>query len=92
MSGRFFSWRRFAAMTAKEFVQMRRDRLTFAIMLGIPLLQLIPGFINTDRAICRRCCAVPTTVGRAGGGGGDGANSYFRIVGSVERSHGRKAS
>ena len=25
----------------KEFIQMRRDRLTFAMMIGIPLLQLI---------------------------------------------------
>ena len=33
--------RRFWAMVVKEFVQMRRDRLTFAMMLGIPLMQLI---------------------------------------------------
>jgi ABC-2 type transport system permease protein len=34
----------------KEFTQMRRDRLTFAMMLGIPLLQLLLfGFaINSD--------------------------------------------
>ncbi|HEX9181284.1 MAG TPA: ABC transporter permease [Burkholderiales bacterium] len=37
-------------MVAKEFIQMRRDRLTFAMMVGIPLLQLILfGFaINAD--------------------------------------------
>jgi len=47
---RIFSVSRFWAMVVKEFVQMRRDRLTFAIMLGIPLLQLILfGFaINSD--------------------------------------------
>lgn len=28
-------------MVVKEFVQMRRDRLTFAMMIGIPLMQLI---------------------------------------------------
>ena len=28
-------------MLAKEFIQMRRDRITFAMMLGIPLLQLV---------------------------------------------------
>jgi ABC-2 type transport system permease protein len=35
---------------AKEFIQMRRDRLTFAMMIGIPLLQLILfGYaINSD--------------------------------------------
>lgn len=38
------------AMVVKEFTQMRRDRLTFGMMLGIPLLQLILfGFaINSD--------------------------------------------
>lgn len=47
---RFFSASRFAAMVAKEFVQMRRDRVTFGMMVGIPLLQLILfGYaINSD--------------------------------------------
>jgi ABC-2 type transport system permease protein len=36
-----FNFRRFGAVVLKEFIQMRRDRLTFAMMLGIPLLQLI---------------------------------------------------
>jgi ABC-2 type transport system permease protein len=37
-------------VVAKEFVQMRRDRLTFAMMIGIPLAQLILfGYaINSD--------------------------------------------
>src|SRR5581483_8549009 len=35
-----FSWSRFLAVLAKEFVQMRRDRLTFAMMVGIPITQL----------------------------------------------------
>ena len=41
---------RLGAMLAKEFVQMRRDRLTFAMMLGIPIIQLVLfGYaINTD--------------------------------------------
>jgi ABC-2 type transport system permease protein len=45
-----FSWQRFCAIVAKEFIQMRRDRLTFAMMLGIPLMQLILfGYaINSD--------------------------------------------
>jgi len=47
---RRFSATRFSAVVAKEFIQMRRDRLTFAMMIGIPLLQLILfGYaINTD--------------------------------------------
>jgi ABC-2 type transport system permease protein len=49
MSG-LFSLRRLWAMLAKEFIQMRRDRITFAMMLGVPLMQLILfGFaINSD--------------------------------------------
>ena len=45
-----FNWRRFWAIVAKEFIQMRRDRLTFAMMIGIPLVQLILfGYaINSD--------------------------------------------
>jgi ABC-2 type transport system permease protein len=36
-----FSPNRFWAIAVKEFVQMRRDRLTFGMMIGIPLVQLI---------------------------------------------------
>ena len=45
-----FSLKRFGAVVRKEFVQMRRDRLTFGMMVGIPLMQLILfGFaINSD--------------------------------------------
>lgn len=50
MSARRFSWSRFWSITVKEFIQMRRDRLTFAMMIGIPIIQLILfGYaINTD--------------------------------------------
>lgn len=53
-----FSWSRFVAVLSKEFVQMRRDRLTFAMIVGIPILQLILfGFaINADPK------ALPTAV------------------------------
>jgi ABC-2 type transport system permease protein len=45
-----FSWTRFVAIVQKEFIQMRRDRLTFGMMVGIPLMQLMLfGFaINFD--------------------------------------------
>ncbi len=45
-----FSWRRFLAVLLKEFVQMRRDRLTFAMIIGVPIIQLtLFGYaINTD--------------------------------------------
>jgi ABC-2 type transport system permease protein len=47
---RAFSPARLGAMVVKEFTQMRRDRLTFGMMLGIPFLQLVLfGFaINSD--------------------------------------------
>jgi ABC-2 type transport system permease protein len=45
-----FSPARFWAMVVKEFIQMRRDRLTFGMMVGIPLVQpILFGFaINSD--------------------------------------------
>ncbi|MCC0030412.1 MAG: ABC transporter permease [Brucellaceae bacterium] len=46
----FFSLQRLIAMLIKEGIQMRRDRITFAMMLGVPLMQLVLfGFaINND--------------------------------------------
>lgn len=54
----FFSGRRLLAIISKEFTQMKRDRVTFGMMIGLPLLQLILfGFaINTDPK------ALPTAV------------------------------
>lgn len=45
-----FSFRRLMAIITKEAIQMRRDRITFAMMLGVPLMQLVLfGFaINND--------------------------------------------
>jgi ABC-2 type transport system permease protein len=44
------SWARVAAVFLKELVQMRRDRLTFGIMIMVPIVQLVLfGYaINTD--------------------------------------------
>ncbi|RFC49401.1 MAG: ABC-2 type transport system permease protein [Verrucomicrobia bacterium] len=44
------SFYRLWAIVRKEFIQMRRDRVTFAMMVGIPLMQLMLfGFaINSD--------------------------------------------
>ncbi|MCE5974114.1 ABC transporter permease [Sinirhodobacter sp. WL0062] len=46
----FFSWQRLRTIIRKESIQMRRDRITFAMMLGVPLMQLMLfGFaINND--------------------------------------------
>jgi ABC-2 type transport system permease protein len=47
---REFSFERFWAIVVKEFIQMRRDRLTFGMVVGIPLMQLVLfGYaINSD--------------------------------------------
>ena len=50
MSTASASLRRWFGIIIKEFIQLRRDRLTFGMIVGIPILQLLLfGFaINTD--------------------------------------------
>jgi ABC-2 type transport system permease protein len=83
MSERRFSPTRFRAVLVKEFIQMLRDRLTFAMMVGIPIIQLtLFGYaINADPR------ALPTAV--VLGDSGTFARSivrslenttYFRVV------------
>jgi ABC-2 type transport system permease protein len=45
-----FSFRRWWAMVTKEFLQLRRDRVTFGMIIGVPIVQLtLFGYaINTD--------------------------------------------
>ncbi|MGI9133140.1 MAG: ABC transporter permease [Rhodoferax sp.] len=59
-----FSWRRMLAIFIKEFQQMMRDRMTFAMAVGIPIIQLVLfGYaINTDPK------GLPTAVVNADGG------------------------
>jgi ABC-2 type transport system permease protein len=47
---RRFTFHRLWAVVLKEFIQMKRDRVTFGMMVGIPLMQLLLfGFaINSD--------------------------------------------
>jgi ABC-2 type transport system permease protein len=40
MTGHRFTIHRVLAMLGKEFIQMRRDRMTLAMLVGIPLMQL----------------------------------------------------
>lgn len=60
--GRFFSFTRLRALLTKETIQMRRDRITFAMMLGVPLMQLMLfGFaINTDPKELPAALVAPT--------------------------------
>ena len=50
MSRAAFSWSRWVGIIVKEFIQLKRDRLTFGMIIGIPVLQLILfGYaINAD--------------------------------------------
>lgn len=45
-----FSWSRWWSIVRKEYLQLRRDRITFAMIVGIPIIQLtLFGYaINTD--------------------------------------------
>ena len=45
-----FSWSRWLGIVVKEFIQLKRDRLTFGMIIGIPVVQLVLfGFaINSD--------------------------------------------
>jgi ABC-2 type transport system permease protein len=82
-----FSLSRWLGIVVKEFIQLQRDRLTFGMIVGIPLIQLLLfGFaINSDPR------NLPTAVVMADPGpfarsylAAMGASGYFRIVGSVE--------
>jgi ABC-2 type transport system permease protein len=57
-----FAFTRLAAMLRKEVIQMRRDRVTFAMMLGVPLMLLILfGYaINTDPKRLSAALVAPT--------------------------------
>jgi ABC-2 type transport system permease protein len=50
MNSGWFSLSRWLGIVGKEFIQLKRDRLTFGMIVGIPVIQLVLfGFaINTD--------------------------------------------
>ena len=58
----WFSLRRLRALLSKEIIQMRRDRVTFAMMLGVPLMQLsLFGYaINNDPKHLPAALVAPT--------------------------------
>ena len=82
-----FSFSRWIGILLKEFIQLKRDRLTFGMIVGIPIMQLLLfGFaINSDPK------HLPTAVVMVDPGPfarayvAAMANSdYFRIVGQVD--------
>ncbi|MGH8712502.1 MAG: ABC transporter permease [Casimicrobiaceae bacterium] len=50
MTGGLFSFSRWLGILGKEFIQLKRDRLTFGMIVGIPIIQLVMfGYaINSD--------------------------------------------
>ncbi len=62
MIGRILSVARLRTLIAKESIQMRRDKLTFGMMLGVPLMQLVLfGFaINSDPKELPAALVAPT--------------------------------
>ena len=77
---------RILAILGKEFIQMLRDRLTFGMMVGIPVMQLLLfGYaINTDPR------HLPTLVEMGDTGPASRAivqametSGYFDIIGTV---------
>ena len=78
--------RRVLAMMLKELIQMRRDRLTFGMMLGVPVMQLLLfGYaINTDPQYLPTAVQIRDHSPFARSFLAAIENTrYFRIVGSV---------
>ena len=77
------SWSRLLAILVKEFLQLRRDRLTFAMMVGVPVMQLVLfGFaINTDpKALPTAVFVADHSVHARSLVAGLAASGYFRIT------------
>ena len=82
-----FSAARLFAVMRKEFIQLRRDRLTFAMMIGVPLMQLVLfGFaINGDpRRLPTIVVAQENTVFTRSLVRAVENSGYFRIVASTD--------
>jgi ABC-2 type transport system permease protein len=82
-----FSFSRWFGILLKEFIQLKRDRLTFGMIVGIPIIQLMLfGFaINSDPK------HLPTAIVMADPGpfarsyvAAMRNSDYFKIVGSVD--------
>lgn len=87
VAGFIGSLRRTWAMVVKEFIQLRRDRMTFGLMIAVPLIQLILfGYaIDTDprnlpTAVLARDASVQARTFLSG----MEATGYFDIVRRVE--------
>ncbi|WLI89538.1 ABC transporter permease [Massilia sp. R2A-15] len=74
---------RLLAILIKEFLQLKRDRLTFAMMVGVPIMQLVLfGYaINTDpRALPTAVLAADDSAFSRSLAAGLENSGYFRIT------------
>ncbi len=77
------SWSRWVGIILKEFIQLKRDRLTFGMIIGIPVLQLLLfGFaINADpRHLPTAVLAADTSPYARSLVAGMQNSGYFRIA------------
>ena len=84
-----FSPGRWIGIIVKEFIQLQRDRLTFGMMVGIPLIQLLLfGFaINSDP----KHLATAVLVENKGGAGGMIATQQSDLADRKSDEWGRRA-
>ncbi len=90
-----FSWQRWWSIVLKEFLQLRRDRVTFAMIVGIPIMQLLLfGFaINTDpRHLTTAVIAADQSEFTRTFVAGMQNSTYFRVIGTLpDEAAGREA-
>ncbi|AOY91827.1 mannose-1-phosphate guanyltransferase [Cupriavidus sp. USMAA2-4] len=81
-----FSLQRWWSIVLKEFLQLRRDRVTFAMIVGIPIMQLLLfGFaINNDpRHLTTAVIAADQSEFTRSFIAGLQNSSYFRVAGTL---------
>jgi ABC-2 type transport system permease protein len=82
-----FSLTRWVGIVVKEFIQLKRDRLTFGMIIGIPIIQLtLFGFaINSDpKHLPTAILSVDNSVYSRTLAGALQSSSYFDIVAQPE--------
>lgn len=90
-----FSLQRWWSIVLKEFLQLRRDRVTFGMIVGLPIMQLLLfGFaINTDpRQLPTAVIAADQSEFTRSFIAGMEQSTYFRVVGTLpDEQAGREA-
>jgi ABC-2 type transport system permease protein len=95
MNGTGLSWLRWWSVVAKEFLQLRRDHITFAMIVMLPIVQLaLFGFaINTDpRRLPTAVIAADASEFTRSFMSAMERSQYFRIVGSLPNEEAGRAA